>query len=665
MKKLFAAIAALAVTSTMICPVFADNIVIDNWEFSYSGTGLDSIDKEKNHAELTEQYNYEGNYALNVKYNDLNSSIAVKNKMNKTLIAGTYEMSFYAIGSAFSSYTNVIIGETQYNIKDDFSASGKLTGADGKTNWKKYTKSINYSGADTDEICFVFSGDKKEWVIDCVSLTDGDNFEYIKNPSFESLSESSVSEYISEKYDPVNFMATPFSGGLAVTWRNPSTNNLKKMELYDITGGKKILLSNSFDNAPSTAENPVFNHYKISGLKNKSIYQYMLHISYRDGTEKEYFAYGIPSDTDVQYSPWDIRVQKPSAIGYSPMRVSLDANEKHTGDASIKITSNYKSGVSDVWVTIYQKISISAEKKYILSFWAKTKNNNATVTFYKDRNNPFLNKKKIGASTDWTEYKVNISNTSIESATVYFMIEGATEALWLDDISLMEVEDSIPIGENVFQDGGFENNYKPKSDAKVKGLSAEAGDESVKLSWKSADGADAIRIYEKMEEGFCSRGYIHNTATSIEIGNLLSDATYTFALACVDECGNEGEKEEVSAYVEVPDFKVYEPKLYIGKDEVNKITSKGTYTIKTKIRNNGIDESVPVCQLVALYKGDILKKLVSSEAVANKLEKTDISTEIKTDIEVTDTDISKYHFEVFIWNSKSGMIRLRDFVKFE
>ena len=107
------------------------------------------------------------------------------------------------------------------------------------------------------------------------------------------------------------------------------------------------------------------------------------------------------------------------------------------------------------------------------------------------------------------------------------MIEGATEALWLDDISLMEVEDSIPIGENVFQDGGFENNYKPKSDAKVKGLSAEAGDESVKLSWKSADGADAIRIYEKMEEGFCSSGYIHNTATSIEIGNLLSDATHT------------------------------------------------------------------------------------------------------------------------------------------
>ena len=83
------------------------------------------------------------------------------------------------------------------------------------------------------------------------------------------------------------------------------------------------------------------------------------------------------------------------------------------------------------------------------------------------------------------------------------------------------------------------------------------------------------------------------------------------------------------------------------------------------MRNNKLDTAVPIIQMVALYKGNILKSLVSVETTAGKLEPSDSSTTLDCVIEVPSEDSEQYHLEVFIWDSKAGMKSLYDFVTFE
>lgn len=664
MKKLCASGLVFVVLSSMIYPAIAENITIDSWTISYEGTDADNINRENNFAELTDEHCYEGEYALYIKCPDGlgNASIVVKNKINEELPAGVYEMSFYAKGSFSSKYAKAGLGDSlQYNIKSDFTVSSEsYEGADGK-NWKKYTKSVEYNGG-SDELCFVFEGYTTGWVIDNVSITDENGIEYVKNPSFESLSETVDSEYNSAEYDPMNFMAIPFSGGLAVTWRNPSTKNLKKMELYNITNNKAVLLSDSFDNTPST-----INTYKAGKLTNGANYQYKLHISYRDGTEKEYFTYGTPSANDVQYSPWSVTLQKGNDFGYSPISVSIDATEKHEGDASMKIISNYKSG-SNVYALLGRNINVEIGEDYILTFWAKAINSNTTLQITNNWNlldgNTSREPVNLRGTYDWQQFTVHIKSISTSPVKFFFVVNNSCDSMWLDDFSLMKEEDGSPTGEELFTDGGFEDNYSPESLGVVKGLSAESGDEAVNISWSGTESADSVKLYEKTEEGYCFRGYIHPSMMSITIGNLTNEAEHTFALSCVDKYGNEGELTEVSAYVSAPDFKIYETKLYKGKNEVTAV-DYGVFTVETRIRNNRIDEDVPVCQITALYKGNILKKFVRTETNAAKLAPTEISTKIKTDIEIPEEEHSQYHIEVFLWNSKSGMMSLRDHTEFE
>lgn len=122
--------------------------------------------------------------------------------------------------------------------------------------------------------------------------------------------------------------------------------------------------------------------------------------------------------------------------------------------------------------------------------------------------------------------------------------------------------------------------------------------------------------------------------------------------------------EDISVDPNVPEFEINAPILYKGNAKVDAI-DYGTYKVQTKVRNNKLQETVPVMQMVALYKGNILKKLVTAETVAEKLEASDASTVLECTIEVPSEDSEQYHLEVFIWDSKAGMNSLYDFATFE
>ena len=269
----------------------------------------------------------------------------------------------------------------------------------------------------------------------------------------------------------------------------------------------------------------------------------------------------------------------------------------------------------------------------------------------------------IKGTYDWKQFTINIKEISTDNIKFLFLLQDVCDTLWLDDFSLVKIVDGEEEGDNLLVGGGFESNYSPENTGDIGGISAVGGNGTLKLSWKSVSGAAKIKLYQLMDEGFCSRGYIPISADSVTIGGLINDAEHTFALACVDGYGSEGELIEVSGRTVSPDFKVNEIKLFSNKYEVENIDF-GKYTVQTKLRNNKVDEAVPVTQIVALYKEYTLEKLVSTAINAEKLDPSDVSTTIKTDIEVPEEEHDKYHIEVFIWNSKSGMKSLYDFAVF-
>ena len=469
-----------------------------------------------------------------------------------------------------------------------------------------------------------------------------------------------MAAYDSATYDPINFMTSPFSGGLAVGWKNPPSNNIKKIELYDISSGEDVLLSDSFN-----TEESMVNHYKITKLTNGQLYQYKVHFSYIDGTETEFFTFGTPQSADKQLSPWSITLNKGNDYGYSAIDYNIDVNEKHTGNASLKVTSNIVKA-SNVYGILSRTFDVEVGANYQFKFWAKAINNNSSLEITNNWNLLDGNKNREVAdfkgTYDWKEFVIDIKETSTANIKFLLLMKDVSESVWFDDFSLVKMEEGQPVGENIFTDGDFENFYVQPNIGKVNGLSGVGGDESVKLTWKSTSGANKIKVYQVIDGVKYSRGYISSAVTDLTITNLANDTEHTFALAGVDEIGNEGEASEVTVRTIAPDFKIYEPKLYKRTGEETSTLSNGRYEVRTEVRNNKSDAAIPVIQMVALYKGNVLISLKSESVMAEKGVPVILGTGKTVTIPLTDYE--QYHIEVFLWDSKDGMKSLYDFATF-
>ena len=133
-------------------------------------------------------------------------------------------------------------------------------------------------------------------------------------------------------------------------------------------------------------------------------------------------------------------------------------------------------------------------------------------------------------------------------------------------------------------------------------------------------------------------------------------------IATEEEVQNEGEASEVTVRTIAPDFKIYEPKLYKRTGEETSTLINGRYEVRTEVRNNKSDAAIPVIQMVALYKGNVLISLKSESVMAEKGVPVILGTGKTVTIPLTDYE--QYHIEVFLWDSKDGMKSLYDFATF-
>ena len=144
--------------------------------------------------------------------------------------------------------------------------------------------------------------------------------------------------------------------------------------------------------------------------------------------------------------------QKPDA------GVVRTSEESRSGSCSIKFT-NKTPQTTNYYFNLTQAVKVEPETTYIYSFWAKGENINAFV--YKtlsDNTFKWLAANENKTIGDWTKYSVMYTTGKDQTEDrVYLSTEGKTDAIYIDDVSLVRAGSS----ENLLKNGSFEEADDP------------------------------------------------------------------------------------------------------------------------------------------------------------------------------------------------------------
>jgi hypothetical protein len=117
--------------------------------------------------------------------------------------------------------------------------------------------------------------------------------------------------------------------------------------------------------------------------------------------------------------------------------IQVDDTVAHSGQRSIKVTDQSPTGP---WLYAYVRsplVPCEAETTYDITFWAKARNlRNSSVGVDLATGDSF--REKLPAGTyDWQQITLTVATEPGQrELSVHFVIEGVTEALWIDDVSI-------------------------------------------------------------------------------------------------------------------------------------------------------------------------------------------------------------------------------------
>lgn len=319
----------------------------------------------------------------------------------------------------------------------------------------------------------------------------------------------------------------------------------------------------------------------------------------------------------------------------------IDTEVYKNGKSSLKISSNIDTAVKelkqDVYMYLERSVAMENGKRYKMTFWQKTQNFSGYFQFFingqkwSNRESTFT--EGVG-SEDWiyTECELESAGT----ANLRFQIPSICEALWIDDLEFYELnDDGEPVGENLVADGGFENVVSTEV-GKITTLTAESLNKKAKLSWDlPEDNYAGAAIYEEKFGKYEYRGNIAADVSSMEITNLQNGRNYKFKLVPYNEYRIYGQEVECEFFLEIPNYEFQIPELYKKDNEewiaCNSLTGAGEYKVSTKAKNNFVESGLDCEQIIAVYNGNILKKVYSTTdnlvAVGKKGSSKDIDSE--------------------------------------
>ncbi len=622
------------------------------WTITVYGTG------ENRYVEQTDVKKYDGDFSLSVQYSGTRKNAAnyieVKMMLTEELLPGNYTFSLYNSGRA-SAHTEISVGE---GITFGFGDMEQVE----ENEWIKYTKTVSYEGDGEDFVAVRFYGGTSQAYLDNISLIAEDSGEnLVKDGGFEFYEEpepETEEPWDTTDYRPLNFMAIPFKGSVALSWKNPASATLDDIVVYDITDGKEELVT---DEIATTAKKLI--NYEITNLEDR-IYQYKVIFSYRDKGDFTYFLSSGTSEADplkgsAVWGEWTYSRAGHGKAGYTPAAMMLDYDIKRGEEGSaLKVVSNIDRSRGEfhgnTFVRLTQNLPLETGKKYSVSYWTKAQN--VSDGFQVNFNGAAFDGMGLvlpySGTHDWTfrEYTYTYSAES----QLRFLDEYACESIWFDDVEVYLLdENGEKKGKNLVKGGDF-NGIANETVGEISDVWAESQKESIILNWTvPSKNCMEIRLYEKKFDNYEFRGTLTASAGSVEISNLDIEKEYTYKLCPVNDYGIEGEGVEVTAKTVIPDYEIFESSLTQNGYEVTELSGAGSYTAVVPVKNSGITEGVNVEIFAAVYKDNALEELYSTSALVEKTSKSRPPKEIKATFELPDGE--GYHVEIFVVDSRNSL----------
>ena len=179
-------------------------------------------------------------------------------------------------------------------------------------------------------------------------------------------------------------------------------------------------------------------------------------------------------------------------------RVLLDTDEKHSGEAALKIhgaSGHSHSGYIKTYVG-----RLDPAKKYIVGLWVKSPAKSTGKIFLQNAGDyKYLDGKNLWTAgyEEWTYLETEeISPSANGAIDLRFNISDINGGyMWIDDMSLVEVGGD---DENLMPDGGFENVIQGIRDIKVRYTGSGKNlweNDSATISWKNPANSHISNVY--------------------------------------------------------------------------------------------------------------------------------------------------------------------------
>ncbi|MBE7038037.1 MAG: hypothetical protein E7404_03945 [Ruminococcaceae bacterium] len=411
---------------------------------------------------------------------------------------------------------------------------------------------------------------------------------------FTSFTFTTVSA--AEEFAPVGLMLQPDvrndGSYMTISWRNPTSNTLSAVKLYDVTSGTATLVDNiTKDGAVTTFSDSISNQYLIGNTTtrlDKNFVWYRL-ASLTPGTYKKYrldFEFSDVSNNKSYYlaaapvaqttngasktisnkiSTYD-SMASTTNFPYLPM--GLETITEEGGNVALKVRFNVTGWYSNsTYGQLLYNFTPTVGKTYKVGFDYKgtPSDNNRVGVYVRDTstdtdidNLPDTETTKVEGIviknvSEWkTHTYEGIFTPTTTNVKFKFKFLNPVEEIILDNFFVKECDAEGNILEgatNLVSNGDLSNLTNALSSAK--NLSGKAGNEKATIEWENDSSARYYKIYK--DGAFYGIAYPESDGTtSVEFDNLINDETYTFGVSAYNQAFAEGEIKTVDVTPKEP-----------------------------------------------------------------------------------------------------------------
>ncbi|MBP3359973.1 MAG: fibronectin type III domain-containing protein [Clostridia bacterium] len=667
MKKIFISI---VIVSAVLARMMCINVIAEDYGWKTRYAGDINSDRSEFYAKFGDNGPvFDGDRALYAKYpaSKADGLYAEARCDIESMPDGNYTVEFYYKGGRLTSGTdkiNIVISGQEY-IPGDFTRENAVS--PNGDSWYKYSMVLeNYTSCDNNYIAFRFNGPiNDEVAIDAVSVKDEEGSEMLFDGGFEYAGGNGFASdepYNTTPYQANDLMAS--YGGLSLTWKNPSSTELNKISVYDITDGEEILLT---DELPITPEEAVF--YQPGNLQAGMSHNYKIVFSYDTKEDYVYYmsaSHGSGTETVRNFgSAWNVQIYYYEG-GIGPAYTVMDEAEKYSGKQSLKLISNINRNYIELkencYVRPYQYPALEPYTRYRMNVMVKSENLGSDG-FCMRAGWGGANKSFQLSSSDWTlhEFEFETGADPSENNNIQITLSAPCTAVWLDDWTLYKLDaDGNTEGENLILDSGFEEYEVSHETGTVDNLSADdVTENSARIEWESNGANSKVNIYQKVFDKYEYRGFMNSNITSVELTNLTAGREYTYMIVPQNEDGIEGQGREITFVTKSVPYIIGDTKMYVGNEETDMISGAGDYRIVTEVQNLEYSDGMPYTQLAAVYKDNALVSLAEKAEIIKQTDKGAAFKRVISTVSIPDND-DGYTIEVFIFDSLKNRNILRD-----